>query len=376
MRSTGFFRPELDALRFIAFLCVFAHHALWRLGSPSSARLGHLQQVGQDAGAFGMCLFFLLSAYLITELLRREHEATGQIDLGAFYCRRILRIWPLYFGFLIPCWLVGRWFFHDEQPLEPGRMAAFLLLAGNWYAARHGWTANPAAPLWSISLEEQFYLFWPPVFRRLGPPGVRLVAWLLIPVSMVTIVAVARWSHHADPGVWANTLVQFQFFAIGALLALGLQGRAWPLSGPARLGLVGLVLVAWYAAAGPCAVFAPSSAHPWRLLLGYECAALGTLALFASMLGLPAARIPRWAVYLGKISYGLYVFHFFFLGAARHLQAGLAAHHLAPSALPGLQRVALGFALTVAASAFSYRFFEAPFLRLKERFAVIRSRPV
>src|ERR1700690_2343892 len=100
-----FYRPELDALRFFAFLAVFVYHT-----SPSdppyySARhipCAYLVAAASHAGAFGVDLFFLLSAYLITELLLRERDECGQVHLDSFYVRRILRIWPLYFlGILI-----------------------------------------------------------------------------------------------------------------------------------------------------------------------------------------------------------------------------------------------------------------------------------
>lgn len=93
MRSR-FYRPELDALRFVAFLAVFAHHAP-NVSSRTAASAILIRY--QLAGELGMCLFFLLSAYLITELLLREYERNGRIRQAAFYGRRILRIWPLFF---------------------------------------------------------------------------------------------------------------------------------------------------------------------------------------------------------------------------------------------------------------------------------------
>ena len=90
MESNRFYRPGLDALRFFAFLVVFIHH------TPSLNR-NAVWHVAKEPFAFGMQMFFLLSAYLITELLLREKENTGVVHFKAFYIRRILRIWPLYF---------------------------------------------------------------------------------------------------------------------------------------------------------------------------------------------------------------------------------------------------------------------------------------
>lgn len=376
MRPAAYFRPELDGLRFFAFLTVFCHHALWRLGMPHRPWLLSVQTVASDAGGFGMCLFFLLSSFLITELLRREYEATGGLRLSAFYLRRVLRIWPLYFLFLIPCALVGRYFFKSEPTLEPGRLAAFLGMVGNWYAAHHGWTANPIAPLWSISLEEQFYLIWPPLIAWFGLAGIRRIGWLLIPVSMLLVVVIDRHSPNINPGIWVNSGVQFQFFAVGALLALALKGQVPQWSGAMRLGGVGAALALWVWAAAGAEVFQPTPAHPLLLVGGYEAVAVGTLLLFLAALGLSVRFIPDWIVYLGRISYGLYVFHYLCLGVGRHVQEALQAHHLAPALGTGFQTVLIGFALTVVLAALSYRWLETPFLRLKERIEVIRSRPI
>ena len=98
-----FYHPELDILRFFAFFAVFLHHALPRqasfyieAGVPAAVTQWIL--TAKHAGAFGVDLFFALSAFLITELLRREYEHRGTFGLGAFYVRRALRIWPLYFA--------------------------------------------------------------------------------------------------------------------------------------------------------------------------------------------------------------------------------------------------------------------------------------
>src|SRR5207244_6922150 len=116
--------------------------------------------IGSAASAvrFGVDLFFLLSAYLITELLLRERDEFGKIRLRWFYLRRILRIWPLYFlgiliGVLLPLF--------DRSEYFPLKYAAvFVLLCGNWLF----WLGMPIQSvmslLWSVSFEEQFYLLW------------------------------------------------------------------------------------------------------------------------------------------------------------------------------------------------------------------------
>ena len=101
----AFYHPELDILRFFAFFAVFFHHALPRQASiyidaGLPANVTQWLLAAKEAGAFGVDLFFALSAFLITELLRREYVNRGTFGLRAFYVRRALRIWPLYFTFL------------------------------------------------------------------------------------------------------------------------------------------------------------------------------------------------------------------------------------------------------------------------------------
>src|SRR5579862_6648256 len=181
-----FYCPELDALRFCAFLAVYLCHSIpngsvsaaWQPGSNLGIRL--LAAI-KDAGNFGVCLFFMLSAFLITELLRRELHAYGRIHVRAFYLRRVLRIWPLYFGVTIAYALAGKYF--PAMRIEPGRVLAYFLLAGNWYIALHPWIQTPLRSLWSISVEEQFYLVWPLLARHGGMRALVKASFALIPLS-------------------------------------------------------------------------------------------------------------------------------------------------------------------------------------------------
>jgi peptidoglycan/LPS O-acetylase OafA/YrhL len=99
--TSSYYRPELDVVRFVAFLLVFLHHTL---PSGKDIRVLHLfkgfapaYDAFSTACGYGLSLFFTLSAFLICELLLRERSSTGSIDVKQFYIRRILRIWPLYY---------------------------------------------------------------------------------------------------------------------------------------------------------------------------------------------------------------------------------------------------------------------------------------
>ena len=118
-------------------------------------------------GAFGVSLFFVLSSYLITELLLREKDLIGGLDVKSFYIRRILRIWPLYFAFLALA-VALRWIFPGQHVTWRAGLW-FSLLAGNWYIVFHGFPSSVIFPLWSVSIEEQFYIY----LARRGAPGER-----------------------------------------------------------------------------------------------------------------------------------------------------------------------------------------------------------
>ena len=140
-----FYLPELDALRFFAFLAVFLCHVAVRDGRFTwEARTGML----------GVDLFFALSAFLISELLLREKDRNGTLDVRAFWIRRILRIWPLYFTMLAVAFIL-------RAPLRESLLTliGFALFAGN-FAALFATPSPLIGALWSLSIEEQFYLPW------------------------------------------------------------------------------------------------------------------------------------------------------------------------------------------------------------------------
>ncbi len=366
-KGKSFYRPELDALRFCCFLLVFVHHVSSREGNP-------LVVAFADAGAFGVQVFFLLSAFLITELLLRERKRTSTVNIKAFYLRRILRIWPLYFSFFALCWVLGHLHLKAMQPI-PGKMTLFyLLLAGNWYLVLYGVPANPMNVLWSISVEEQFYLVWPWLTRSRGAAAINLLGAVLIPTSYLSIALLAHRGLNPDTQLWANTLVQMQFFAIGGLLALWVNAHKPELSRVGRIGGLGLTLAAWWLAAWLCRLKREdNSITPSHACLGYLLVALGAVSLFLVFYGLRIGSGPfaRAAIYLGKISFGLYAFHFLALA----ISLGIV-HRLAPNAPERPLGVLPALVITIALAAASYRFLEAPALRLKERFTAVESRPV
>src|SRR5829696_4967534 len=186
------YHPELDVLRFVAFLAVFMHHALPRdarlyISHGLSPAATQWLLTAKEAGAFGLDIFFALSAYLITELLLREHRSRGSFSISAFYVRRALRIWPLYFTFLaltvfvIPTLL-------PRESFGPIYIASFALFVGNWVCATKGIPFSVAGPLWSISVEEQFYIGWPLLLRFFGINRIKQLAIAMLLLALITRV--------------------------------------------------------------------------------------------------------------------------------------------------------------------------------------------
>ncbi len=363
-----FYRPELDMLRLLAFLMVWAAHALLAFD-------GHLPRpllvTLEGAGSCGVPVFFFLSAFLITELLRRERQRTGTVQLRSFYVRRMLRIWPLYLGILLIYGLLGlHW--HGFR-IEPGRLLASVLLAGNWYIVFHPTITTPMRALWSVSVEEQWYLLWPRFCRGLSRRHL-LAACILIIAGAQGLLALL--AHHA-PGrllgvtAWDNSGVQFQFFALGAAAALLLDGRVPHMRPSVRVLLSAAGAASMLLAAGVCRIKEMGIPHSAAsLMTGYAGAGAGAACLFFAVYGIAPQRCPAFSVRLGQLSFGLYVFHetgFFLANAA-------ARRFLWPQTLFNLAaEKLLALAVAVLLAFVSYHLWERPFLRWKQRWAVVRS---
>jgi peptidoglycan/LPS O-acetylase OafA/YrhL len=252
---------------------------------------------------------------------------------------------------------------------------SLLLLFANLYTAGHGYPPGFLFPLWSISLEEQFYLVWPWVVRYLGPAGLLGIASLLLAAAYLTLAVLLDQKQTLDPAIWVNSLVQFQFFALGAMTAAGLGGRVPNLAKRLRWGLFFAGLLCLRAAQAAAFTSDPSVAHDFaNIAPRFLIALAGCLCLFFSLLPLAGGRMQKPFIHLGKISYGLYVYHVLCLGAAKDLSEHFAGN-LSPGATQ-LWTMATALPITIVTGMLSYRYLETPFLRFKKRFTVVRSRPV
>ncbi|MGZ4875206.1 MAG: acyltransferase family protein [Candidatus Angelobacter sp.] len=370
-RAERFYRPELDVLRFFAFLGVFVFHAAPRTQDFYNAAgyphwLSNLLIPTFGAGAYGVDLFFALSAYLITNLLLRERAATGILDLRGFYLRRILRIWPLYLVFVAFAAVAAALI--PEQHLPMRYVVGYSLLAGNWIYVFYGLPASFAIPLWTVSIEEQFYLAWPLALRKSSVHTMAAIAVGLLVVANAWRVWLAISAAPVER-IEYNTFTRLDPIAFGILIAL--FGHKLPrLARWSRVSLVCGGVATWIAVYAFTVTSNAPTFTTWQMAVGHPFTALASAAVLLSVLGAQHAFFRnRTLLYLGKISYGLYVLHEF---------AHFCAIRLVPASTPltVFAQSVFGLALTILLAAASYRWLESPFLRLKERFAHVLSRPV
>ncbi len=299
-----FYQPELDALRFFAFFGVFVFHAAPRtMGFYASAGaprwLGNLSIATFGSGAYGVDLFFALSAYLITSLLLRERASLGAVDLRGFYARRILRIWPLYLAFVAFAGLAA--LVIPEQVLPLRYIAGYCLLAGNWVYVFHGLPASFAIPLWTVSIEEQFYLLWPLALRRVQPGSVATMAIAMLVFANLLRISLALAGAPVDAMEY-NTFTRLDPIALGVLMAL--FGHRLPqFSRWQRVALLCGGVVSWIATYAFSVGNNPPSQSTVRLAAGHAVTAVASAAILLSVLGSQNRFVRHgWLLYLGKIS--------------------------------------------------------------------------
>jgi len=365
--SRRFYQPELDGLRYYAFLGVFICHTL-----PFEASfyrslhlpLPWLWGATVKAGAAGVDLFFALSAFLITSLLLKERQETGDISLKLFYVRRILRIWPLYFLIIALGIVLSHTMSHQSLPWY--YVAGYLLFVGNWVHAVFGRPESIAFPLWTVSIEEQFYLIWPLLVKTLERRGMiisGIVMFLLATVCRIGFVLAGISGGY----IYYGSTARCDSIALGILIAL-FADRLPRLTSGTRFLLVSGGLVGWIISSawltdqpGPISM----REVPGRLIIALAAGAI----LYGCLYSRSKLLTGVWVVRLGKVSYGLYLLHLTGLLIAKSL-----LHPVSGTAL--LATKAVGFVLTLILAFASYRWVESPFLRLKDRFARVLSRPV
>ncbi|NBO90854.1 MAG: acyltransferase [Planctomycetia bacterium] len=339
--STDSHRPQLDTLRFVAFVGVFFFH---------------LNESQYAYGELGVRLFFVLSGFLITRLLMRNQTDSLGHDLGVFYARRTLRIFPLYYATLVVLLLLDR---------LPTPMWYFTYLMNYDFFFTNVWPGR-TVHFWSLCVEEQFYLLYPVIlliWPRRFRLGLLVALWLGSFIFRVVLLYLSKQNSDIE---WRDYLllpVSGEYLLWGALAAwadLYFGERKLP---ALRLLLLGCVLHA----------FASVDQYGTRLLnrlgldflhqtgqgIGFALVILGLWRIEPGSVRWLFTRPP--SVYLGKISYGLYVFH-------------NLLYAIKPAILPYLPLLAVvpafvvTFFATVGLAIVSWHLFEGPINALKSYF--------
>lgn len=260
-----------------------------------------------------------------------------------------------------------------------GAQLAFTLFSGNWYITFNQWQSYCINPLWSVSVEEQLYILLPLVIFFTGKRGLKIFSFCALGVAYATIVYYAQNPVKGFSGQWTNSFVQFQFFAAGILLSVYLKGwqPSWNFVIRFILFLIGYIC--WLVASIVCEINAdaPHLATTVQSVSGWLLILVGVLCFFLSLYGAKKRYMPRAMVYLGRISYGMYVCHI----TTYWITFSIFNNELASfSEKIGLLEwknevgVLMVFIATVTFATLSYNYFEKPFLRLKKRFTLIPSR--
>jgi peptidoglycan/LPS O-acetylase OafA/YrhL len=275
--------------------------------------------------------------------------------------------------------LWGQWR-PDVAPHTLGALVTFSFFSGNWYIFRYGWIADPFDPLWSISVEEQFYLTIPWIARYSKKKILVTIGISLILFSFAWDVYYAQLVYKGESGQWLNSFFQFQYFGAGMVLSLLLKGNMPHWDWPFRIFLIAVALVMGYVAVHFMGIRSWDG-HPTILkaLIGWGLVLMATMTLLVSMLGMIREWLPKWLVYLGKISYGLYLYHciLFFL-VFQLFSKELDELFFLPSTYKTLWLVikaVISLGLTIGIASLSYTYLERPFLIWKKRFTQVPSRP-
>ncbi len=349
-RASGYW-PGLDGMRALAVAAVVAYH---------------LDPGLLPAGFFGVDIFFVISGYLITSLLAGEWAKRGGVDLKAFWLRRVKRLYPAVVALLVVVVVIGATLVPDALASARWTIAAALVYLTNWWFIFHHvpyFQAVGRPPIlvhfWSLAIEEQYYLLWPPVLAilllRWRRPG--KVALLALAGAAASTLAMALLYH---PGASINRVyygsdTHCQGLLLGSALGLlvppsrmrdGLKaGARWVLDGVGTAAVAGLIAL--------MVVLNQATTITWRGGFGVVVLLAGAAVVVAAH---PASRLSKalsWAPlrWLGTRSYSVYLWHWPILDLTR-------PHQDLPFA--GAPLVVLRLVLIAVASEASYRLVEQP----------------
>lgn len=368
-RNLKLYFPNLNGLRFIAAFFVIINHteqlkAFYHLGD------GVLPDSVKNIGKLGVMLFFVLSGFLITYLLVEEERLFGVIHTKKFYIRRFLRILPLYLLLIIMVFFILQNFSFWEiprlkNPLEDNFIVIFLLhifLIPNVATAVYGFIPY-IAQAWSIGTEEQSYLLWPVLLKKFKKHRLILMITIVF-FHFVIRVLLSNRLHLSIP--FREIIYKFWMhfnidsIAIGSVFAILLLSKS---------NLLKYILNTnffYFTAFITVVLLSVGLGIPHLHYQSYSF--LFGIIIINLAVNKDLKNVLEWKMinYLGKISYGIYMFHFIVLIPVLMF---LSKFNLENSILT----YSLVFGITIAISSFSYHYFEAFFLKRKVKYAFIKS---
>jgi peptidoglycan/LPS O-acetylase OafA/YrhL len=379
--------PGLDGMRAIAVVAVMVYHA-----NPDWLPGGYL----------GVEVFFVISGYLITLLLISEKERTSTVDMKQFWIRRARRLLPALFTMMIALTIWTSLFERDALGKLRGDVIAALFYVSNWYQiwTGAGYTAaNEFAPLrhlWSLAVEEQFYVVWPLVMFALLRGGSRRIAdisrWLVLAALGITIVTALVYTSgpigtpevtpDAYWSLFGRDISKFDWSYLGTFsraagLLLGAAfAMVWRpvavMRGPLRtkgrlldvvalVGFLALVAMFWW-----MWLIGPDGGNPFLFRGGFLLCAVATLMMVAGVTHERAATSKALSIpvllWIGTRSYGLYLYHWPIYQVIRDI----AGNHLK------LYEFVFAMVLTGIVTELSYRFIETPIRKGTLRASIAR----
>lgn len=359
-----FYFPELDGLRFLAFVLVFVHHHPFFKTVPSLIFL-------KAYGWLGVDLFFVLSSFLFSRLLVEEYKKNNKISFRKFYLRRIFRICPVYILFVILTVLFLCITNYSFSNLEILRIVGLMTFTDNFMTAAHGSNSlSTLSHLWTISYEEQFYLFVPIIIltlvRKTKKDKLLILFFVLIVFSILRSVIV--FFAYDSPALWVLPFTRFESILGGIIIGFGGYDVLLKYFKPIFISLIGVGAFFIYTLFPPI-FYNYQYIAIYFLLIGLST----TLFLFGVTNSDFLKRIfsQKLLVYLGKRSYGLYLYHLFGIELSAYLLGKITS-----MSNNGLVSFIFALGITIFVTILSYKFIEKPFLKLKKRYEVIKSRPI
>lgn len=360
--------PAFDGFRGIGVVVVIFSHCPQVLESSLYNTIWHINQLSR-VGYIALDIFFVMSGFFITRLLLRERAKTGRISFRDFYIRRVLRIFPVYYLTVIACLFLFKFSTADTISL--------LSYTFNFYHPLHP-VPNPLEHTWSLSVEEQFYFFWPLLILLVPPRWLARVTGIVVPLLAIAsglVMAVIFIGHdprEAGDVVYMSLFTRMLSLSLGGWLALR-EFENRPLRGWRCLALfLGALVILTLDRMGRNYGIITSQAVYWTIaLIAYAMVSVSFVAtmvfdngilkrVMTAILSIPLLRG------LGQMSYAMYVFHLpvlFYLGINDAALGG--------AKVPILQ-VAIVFAVTIGLSMLSYYLLETPMAKLKDSFGKVR----